>query len=596
MLYVAESLDAPPRLLVDPNLLAKDGTVVLADWVPSEDGKFVAISIASAGSDWHDVKVLNADTGEQLRDVVHWVKFSIISWTKDNQGFFYSRFDEPKTGQELTETNYFQKLYYHRIGDEQAKDQLIYERKDFKDWGFQGDVSEDGRFLIISVLRGTENNSQVFYKDLEAPASAVVELIAGFDAEYNFVGNDGDVFYVTTDLDAPMRRVIAIDVREPDRKKWRELIPEAKEVLGDAEIVNDRFIASYLKDAQTVVKLYNMQGQFAREVSLPSIGSARGFEGRSDDPETFFDFSNFTTPSVIFRYDVSTGETAIFRGPKLKFHPERYETTQVFYESKDGTRVPMFITHRKGLKPNRETPTLLYGYGGFDISMTPTFSVMNLVWLEMGEVYALPNLRGGGEYGRAWHESGMLDKKQNVFDDFISAAQWLIDHHYTSPEKLAILGRSNGGLLVGASMTQRPDLFGAAIPAVGVMDMLRFHKFTIGWAWVNEYGSSDDPQQLSNLLKYSPLHNLKPGVRYPSTMVTTADHDDRVVPGHSFKFAAALQQAHQGANPALIRIETSAGHGAGTPTTKLIQTAADMLAFLVKELHVKDVQLGSSED
>jgi prolyl oligopeptidase len=384
-----------------------------------------------------------------------------------------------------------------------------------------------------------------------------------------------------------MRKIVAISLAEPDAAHWRDIVPEAEDVLRGASLVGGKLIAAYLHDAYSRVRIYEPDGTYLRDVEFPGLGTVTGFGGKFDDPETFYDFSNFTRPSTIYRYNVSTGETSIFRAPALKFNPDDYQTRQVFYTSKDGTRVPMFLTHRKDWKPDGKTPTLLYGYGGFDISLTPSFSVMNLVWLEMGGLYAVPNLRGGGEYGRKWHEAGMLANKQNVFDDFIAAAEWLIAQGYTCPEKLAIRGGSNGGLLVGAVMTQRPDLFGAALPAVGVMDMLRYHKFTIGWAWVSEYGSSDDPEQFKVLLKYSPYHNLRPGVRYPSTLVTTGDHDDRVVPGHSYKFAAALQHAHSGDNPVLIRIETRAGHGAGTPTSKMIQLSADTLAFLAAELKME---------
>ena len=584
VLYVAESLDAEPRELLDPNTLSKDGTVALAGWQVTEDGKHLAYGLAAAGSDWREWKVKEVATGQDLTDHVKWVKFSGISWTPDGKGFFYSRYDEPKEGEEFTGTNYFQKLYFHRLGDPQAKDVLVYERKDQKEWGFDGEVTEDGRYLVITVWRGTERKNQVFYKDLKTPKGKVVELLAGFDAEYLFIGNDTSTFWLLTDLDAPLRRVIAIDVDNRDRANWKEVIPETEHVIRGMGLVGDRFIVSYLEDAKTSVKVFDLSGKFLDDVELPAIGTAGGFGGRRKDTETFYSFTNFTTPSRIYRYDIQSGESTVFRKPDVDFEPADFETTQVFYHSKDGTRVPMFITHKKGIKSDGNNRTLLYGYGGFNISLTPGFSVSNLVWLESGGVYAVPNLRGGGEYGREWHEAGMKDKKQNVFDDFIAAAEWLIENKYTCRDKLAIRGGSNGGLLVGAAMTQRPDLFGATLPAVGVMDMLRFHKFTIGWAWVSDYGSSDDPDEFKTLLAYSPLHNLKPGTKYPPTMVTTADHDDRVVPAHSFKFAAQLQHAHRGDAPVLIRIETSAGHGAGTPTSKRIEAAADSLAFLMSVL------------
>ncbi len=584
VLYVAESLDAPPRELLDPNKLSQDGTVALVGWEVSEDGRYLAYGLAAAGSDWNEWKVKDVATGQDLSDHLRWVKFSGASWTPDGKGFFYSRYDEPKAGEELTGVNYYQKLYYHRLGEPQDKDQLVYERKDHKEWGFRGLVTEDGRYLVISVWRGTEVKNQVFYKRLDTSDAPVVELLAGFDAEYEFIGNDGSTFWLLTDLDAPLRRIVAIDVEHPDRSQWLELVPQAQHVIRGVSAVGDRFLVAYLKNAATQVRVFDLSGRLEREVSLPAIGEANGFAGRRKDEETFYQFTNFTTPPTVYRYEIRSGQSTVFRQPKVDFDPQAYETKQVFYHSQDGTRVPMFITHRKGLPLDGNTPTLMYAYGGFDISITPSFSVMNLVWMEQGGVFAVPNLRGGGEYGRAWHEAGMKDKKQNVFDDFIAAGQWLIDSRYTCAKKLAIRGGSNGGLLVGAVMTQRPDLFGAALPAVGVMDMLRFHKFTIGWAWVSEFGSSDDPAEFRTLLKYSPLHNLKPDTRYPATMVTTADHDDRVVPGHSFKFAAELQRCQAGDAPVLIRIETSAGHGAGTPTSKLIETAADSLAFLLSVL------------
>jgi prolyl oligopeptidase len=580
VLYVADSLDAEPRVLLDPNLLSEDGTVSLAGWVVSQDGRWLAYGLADGGSDWQRWKVREVATGQDLSDDLQWVKFSHTSWTEDSQGFFYSRYDAPEQGQELTDVNYYQKLYYHRVGQPQEADQLVYQRPDEKQWGFAGQVTEDGQYLIISVWRGTEEKNQVFYKSLAEPDSPVVELLAGFDAQYDFLGNDGATFWFLTDLDAPLRRVVAIDIRQPAREAWRELIPQDQSVLEGASVVGDQFFAVYLQDAASRVRLFDLNGQFLRDLPLPSIGSAGGFGGRRDDRETFYSFTNFTTPTTIYRYDLTSGSSTVFRRPQVAFDPDAYETRQVFYPSKDGTPVPMFITARKDLPRNGDQPTLLYAYGGFNISVTPQFSVTNLVWLEQGGVYAVANLRGGGEYGRAWHEAGMLENKQTVFDDFLAAAQWLIDQGYTRPQRLGIRGGSNGGLLVGAAMTQRPDLFGAALPAVGVMDMLRFHQFTIGWAWVSEYGSSADPDQFRTLLAYSPLHNLRAGVQYPATLVTTADHDDRVVPAHSFKFAAQLQHVQGGDAPVLIRIETSAGHGAGTPTSKLIAASADWLAFL----------------
>jgi prolyl oligopeptidase len=586
VLYVTESLNDDPRLLLDPNKLSDDGTVALANWSASKDGKYLAYGLAADGSDWREWKVMDVATGEPLDDHLKWVKFSGVSWTPDNSGIFYSRYDEPKEGEEFTGSNYYQKLYFHKLGDPQSKDQLVYERKDHKKWGFDGSVTEDGRYLIIQVWRGTDPKSQVFYKDLSQPDSKVVELIAGFDAEYSFIGNADEKFWLMTDQDAPKRRVISIDIDQPSRDQWREVIAESNNVLQGVSLVGQRFVSRYLEDAKTVAKVFTLAGGEGHVVDLPGIGSAGGFGGREDDPETFFSFSNHTTPTTIYRYNVQTAERSVYRQPTVDFDPSKYTTRQVFVTSPDGTKVPMLISHRKGLEISGDLPTILYAYGGFDISITPGFSVANLVWMEMGGVYAVANLRGGGEYGRHWHEAGMLTKKQNVFDDYIAAAEWLIANNYTNSEKLAIRGGSNGGLLVGAVSCQRPELFAAAVPAVGVMDMLRFHKFTIGWAWVSEYGSSDDPDQFKYLLGYSPVHNLKSGVSYPATMVTTADHDDRVVPGHSYKYAATLQHCHVGEQPVLIRIETSAGHGAGTPTSKRIASAADVFAFLTRELNM----------
>lgn len=582
--YVVDRLNGPARLLIDPNRLSSDGTVALSNWVPSEDGRMLAYGLASAGSDWQEWRVLDVATGRQLTDHLKWVKFSRVSWTYDNQGFFYSRYDEPKPGEKYTGRNYYQKLYYHRIGQPQANDQLIYERKDEKEWGFDGDVTDDGQYLIISVWKGTDPKSQLFYRKLRDPSAQVVELLAGFDAKYQFLGNQGTTFYVLTDKDAEMRRIVAIDIEKPQPEHWKEIVPESQNVIEDASLVGGHFVVQYLRDATSAVTVFDMNGKLVREVDLPALGSVSGFRGRQDDPETFFLFTNYTTPGTIYRYDVPTGTRTVFREPKVDFKPDDYESKQVFYTSKDGTRVPMMLVYKKGLKLDGNNGTILSGYGGFDISLTPGFGVTIVAWLEMGGVYAVPNLRGGGEYGRKWHEAGRVERKQNVFDDFIAAAEWLIEHKYTSPEKLAIRGGSNGGLLVGAVMTQRPELFAAAVPAVGVLDMLRYHKFTIGWAWVPEYGSADNAEQFKTLLAYSPLHQLKSGVRYPATLITTGDHDDRVVPAHSYKFAAALQQVQAPDRPALIRIETRTGHGAGTPTSKQIEAAADVLAFLQAEL------------
>jgi prolyl oligopeptidase len=583
ILYVLDSLDAEPEVLLDPNILSDDGTVALSGISISEDGNLMAYGLSTSGSDWQEWKVRDINTKEDLSDHLKWVKFSGASWIHDHQGFYYSRYDQPQEGKPLEEINYFQKLYYHRLGTDQSEDTLIYERPDHKEWGFNGFVTEDGKYLIISVWKGTESKNLVFYQDLTQTNAEVIELISEFEASYSFIDYQGDIFWFTTDLDASRSRVIAIDI---NTKIPTEIIPEAPETLEGVNILNNQFIADYLKDAHTQMKIFNLDGSFVREIELPGIGSVGGFGGKRYDAETFYSYTSFTAPNTIYRYNLITGESTIYRQAQVDFNPDDYETQQIFYPSKDGTLIPMFITAKKGVELNGNNPTILYGYGGFNISLTPSFSISRLVWLEMGGVYAIANLRGGGEYGENWHQAGTKLKKQNVFDDFICAAEWLIENRYTSAEKLAIMGGSNGGLLVGACMIQRPDLFAAVLPAVGVLDMLRFHKFTIGWAWCSDYGSPENPEEFQALYAYSPLHNLKPGTAYPATLITTGDHDDRVVPAHSFKFASALQEHHIGENPVLIRIETKAGHGAGKPTDKVIEEIADQFAFLKRVLQI----------
>ena len=586
VLYTLPSLDAEPRVLIDPNLLSADGTVALAGLSLSEDGNRLAYGLSQSGSDWTEWYVREVETGDDLGDHLRWVKFSGATWMHDHQGFYYGRFDEPNEQTQLEDLNYFQKLYYHRLGTPQSDDVLIYHRPDQKEWMFGTQITEDGRYLLLYVSRSTGVENLLFYQDLSRPDAPIVELIPEFEASFGVIDNDGDRLWLNTTLEAPRGRVISIDLTNPGREHWQELIPQVAETLEGVSVLHHQFIASYLKDAHSQIKRFALDGTYLEEVALPGLGSVGGFGGKPDDTETFYSFTSFTTPSTIYRYSLITGESTLFRQPAIAFNPGDYETTQVFYPSKDGTQVPMFITHKKGLVLNGQNPTYLYGYGGFNISLTPSFSPSLMVWLELGGVYAMPNLRGGGEYGEDWHEAGTKLKKQNVFDDFIGAAEWLIAQGYTCSEKLAIAGGSNGGLLVGACMTQRPDLFGAALPAVGVLDMLRFHKFTIGWAWCSDYGSPENAEEFQALYAYSPLHNLKPGTAYPATLITTADHDDRVVPAHSFKFAAALQAAHTGNNPVLIRIETKAGHGAGKPTTKQIEEAADKWAFLLHTLGV----------
>ena len=588
VLYVLDRLDGEAKVLIDPNTWSKDGTIALKGTSFSDDGRWLVYATSEAGSDWETWKVLDVETGKPLADELKWVKFSApAAWTKDGRGFFYSRYDEPQKEAQFQSLNLNQKLMYHRLGTPQSEDVLVYARPDHPDWGFGATVTEDGRYLVISTWKGTDNRYRITYRDLNEPYGLPVDLIDHFDNNYSFVGNDGTTFFFRTDLHAPKGRLIAIDIRKPAPEHWKEIIPQAEENLDAVSLVGNLFIASYLKDAKTQVKLFQMDGRFLREVAFPTLGTAAGFEGKRTDTETFYSFNSFIVPPSIYRYDLLTGESKLVRQSKVALDLSPYETKQVFVTSKDGTKVPMFITARKDIVLDGSNPVLLYGYGGFNISLRPTFSVAVAAWLEMGGVYASANLRGGGEYGKEWHKAGTKRNKQNVFDDFIACAEWLIQKKYTSPSKLAIKGESNGGLLVGACMTQRPELFGACLPGVGVMDMLRFQHFTAGRFWVDDYGSSANPEEFQALYRYSPYHNLKPGVRYPATLVTTADTDDRVVPGHSFKFTAAIQEAQAGDAPVLARIETKAGHGAGKPTAKIIEETADRWAFLVKNLNMK---------
>jgi prolyl oligopeptidase len=583
VLYWMEDLEAEPEVLINPNMLSKDGTVALSGAAVSNDGRYLAYGVSEAGSDWQTWYVRRVEDGMDLEDKIEWVKFSGASWDKETQGFYYSRYDVPE-GDALKQANYFHKLYYHKMGTPQSEDRLILERPDQKEWGFDGQVTEDGRYLIIYVWHGTASENGVFYLDLADPSSDVVELLPDFDAEYVLVGNEGPKFYFKTDKGAPQNRMIAIDINNPAPQFWQELVPEDPDKLEFAYYVGGCFICTYLHHAAHQVRFFKTDGTPDGELELPGLGMVVGFGGRADDPETFYKFSNFTTPGTVYHFDLDTRETALFREPDVAFDPDDYVTKQIFYESKDGTQVPMFISHRKDLEISGDTPTYLYGYGGFNIPLSLSFSVPNLVWMEMGGIYAQANLRGGGEYGREWHEGGMKHNKQNVFDDFIAAAEYLIDEGYTRTESLAIGGRSNGGLLIGACLTQRPDLFGVCLPNVGVLDMLRFHKFTIGWAWVSDYGSPDVLEDFEYIRTYSPYHNIRPGVAYPPTMVLTGDHDDRVFPAHSFKFASALQAAQGGQSPILIRIETRAGHGAGKPTQKLIEEFSDMWTFALAHM------------
>ena len=590
--YVQDLPSGAPRVLLDPNTLSKDGTVALNGTAPSWNGKYLAYGLASAGSDWQEWHVRDIDTGLDLPDVIHWSKFSGAAWSHDNAGFYYSAYDPPKPGEALEATNYYQKLYYHKLGTPQSQDPLIYERKDHKEWLFGAVVTEDGHYLLIQVSSGTSPNSMWIYRDLHKPGSAFVDLLTKFDAAYDYVANDGPVLYFSTDNGAPTKRVVAIDLRHPEPADWKTIVPTRPEALQSVTVVGDSLYASYLKDAVSHIYEFDLKGDQIREITMPGLGTANGFGGMRSDHETYFSYVSYLEPLTIFKLDVKSGHSDVFKRPTVDFDPSQFESHEVFYPSKDGTMIPLFLTYKKGLKLDGSNPTLLYGYGGFDIPMTPLFSVTRLTWMQMGGVMAVACIRGGSEYGKAWHDGGRLFHKQNVFDDFIAAGEYLIAKDYTSTPKLAIQGGSNGGLLVGACLTQRPDLWGAALPQVGVMDMLRFNKFTIGWAWESDYGNPEKEADFKYLLTYSPYYNIKDGVKYPPTLITTGDHDDRVVPAHSFKFAAALQHAQAGDAPILIRIETSAGHGAGKPTTKQLAEAADWLAFLVKTLGVPE-PLGS---
>ena len=585
VLYVAEHLDGPWRELLDPNLLSADGTVALGGVSVSRDGRLLAYAVSAGGSDWQTWRVRRVpdagESGADLPETLSWSKFSGAAWDAASGGFYYGRYPEPG-GDALTSANFGQQLYFHRAGTDQASDELVYERPDQPEWGFDPQVSHDGRFLMLRVWRGTDRRNLLFYKDLQE-GGGFVELVSEFGAGYSFVGNDEGTFYLHTDDEAPLGKLIAWNTETGER---RDLIPEGPDKLEDVRPVPGGFLALTLRDASHRLHRHAQDGTRLGEISLPTLGSVSALNTREDDPEAFFGFTSFLYPTTAYRLDLLSGETRALETPQLDFDPSLYETRQVFATSQDGTRVPMFVTCKKGLDLNGDAPTLLYGYGGFNISLTPSFNVSRLPWLELGGVLAVANLRGGGEYGEVWHAAGTLTRKQNVFDDFFACAEYLTRAGYTRPDKLAIEGRSNGGLLVGAALTQRPDLFGAALPGVGVLDMLRFQRFTIGWAWVPDYGSSDDPTQFEVLKAYSPLHNLKEGVRYPATLITTGDHDDRVVPAHSFKFAAALQHAQGGDAPALIRVQTRAGHGAGKPVALIIEEQADIHAFLVRALRI----------
>jgi prolyl oligopeptidase len=583
VVYVMDEIGGKEEVFIDPNKWSEDGTASLSGLSFSKDGRYAVYSISESGSDWRRIKIIDTKTGEELEDEVNWVKFSGISWA--GNGFFYSAYDAPKENDKLKGKNEYHKVYFHKLGDAQSKDELVYQDTEHPLRNFYAGTTDDERFVYVAGSEGTSGNN-LMLKDLSKPGSKFVTVVEDFKKDHNVVGNVGEDILILTTLDAPNKRLVKVNLKNP--KQWQNLIAEKEQLLQNVNLAGGKMFVTYMQDAASRVYQYSQQGALEKEIELPGIGSASGFNGKEEDTELFYTFTSFTFPSNIYKYDIKKGESSLYEASKIDFKADDYETKQVFYTSKDGTKVPMFIVHKKGLKLDGSNPTFLYSYGGFDISMTPNFSPARLAWLENGGIYAQPSIRGGGEYGQAWHEGGMKLRKQNVFDDFIAAAEYLIDEGYTTPEKLAISGGSNGGLLVGASITQRPELFKVALPAVGVLDMLRYHRFTIGWAWAVEYGSAEDSEEMFKYLHgYSPLHNVKEGTKYPATLVTTADHDDRVVPAHSFKFISELQTKGAPGNPYMIRIETKAGHGAGKPTSKVIEEWADKYAFTLYNMGVE---------
>jgi len=586
VLYITDSINDPGKVFFDPNKLSSDGTAALSGSSFTEDGKLWAYGVARSGSDRTEWRIMNVETGEHLSDTLPPNRQGGVAWLADNSGLFLPKYPAPEAGAELRAANRFPKIYFHKLGTPISEDKVIYERNDDGELTSGGLVTEDGKWYVIFTSKGTQRMNEVHFKDLSRPDSPIVPLVSERTASWSFVGNDGPVFYFRTDKDAERGKLVSVNVLARARI-WKEVIPQAAETLNGVQMINDQFVANYLKDAYTKIKIFDKDGKHVRDVELPGIGSAGGFGGKQTDTETFYTFSSYNAPPTIYHYDMKTGTSKLFRQAQVKFNPSDYEVKQVFYTSKDGTRVPMFISHKKGLKLDGSNPTILYGYGGFNISQTPGFSVSRIVWMEMGGIYAVANIRGGAEYGKEWWANGAVLKKQNTFDDFIAAGEFLINNKYTSNKKLAIQGGSNGGLLVGAVLNQRPDLFGAALPAVGVMDMVRFTEFTVGAFWKSDYGDPKKPDEFKVLYSYSPLHNIKPGTKYPATLVTTADTDDRVFPAHSFKYAAALQAGQGGDAPVLIRIETKAGHGAGKPTAKVIEEQADIYGFLFKNLGMK---------
>lgn len=592
VIYVMNSIDGEKHQLLDPNDLSEDGTIALNHWEISMDGSLLAYAVSESGSDWQEWRIRDVATGEDLPDKIKWSKFSSAAWHPNGSGFYYSGYDEPVMGEEFESLNINQRVYYHLLNTPQSEDKLIYHRPDQPEWGFDCIVSDEGSYLILQISQGTDTRNLIIYKKLDSEGD-FIDMIPEFEARYLYLGNDEQVFYLHTDFQAPRGRIIAIDINKAEKGSWIELIPEIGDTLETIKLIQQQFIAIYLHNAYHLIKRFDLSGNFLNEIPLPAIGSIFSLDrenyifGERNDDECFFTFNSFIVPPTIMRYSIEHNTCETLFAPEIDFDFSSYNTDQVFVGSKDGTQVPMFLIHKNDLEKNETNPAILYGYGGFNISLTPNFLVSRLLWLELGGILAVANLRGGGEFGEQWHQAGSLLNKQNVFDDMIACAEYMIAEGFTSPKKLAIEGRSNGGLLVGACMTQRPDLFGAALPAVGVMDMLRFHKFTIGWAWVSDYGSADDIEQFKVLYSYSPLHNIKEGTDYPATLVTTADHDDRVVPGHSFKFIAALQAAQSGDAPVLIRIQTKSGHGFGKPVSIQIDEQTDIYAFLVKVLQMQ---------
>lgn len=584
VLYLADRYDADGKVLIDPNTWSDDGTIALGGYSTSHDGHWLAYQKSEAGSDWRTMEIMDLTTGEVIKDRLQWLKFTGASWSHDDRGFYYSRYPQPKEGAAFQSAALNRKVYFHKLGTPQSADVLIYEDPEHDDWTFSVSETDDGRWQTLEIREGTDAQNQLWIRRTGDNAAAWTPLSKTFDHFFTVIASEGDDLLLLTDLEASKRRVIRVPATADGIEKLTEVVPESESTLEEIDHVGGKLITQYLEDVAAKVKVFALDGTLETEVPLPGLGSVSGFGGKATDQETFFSYASYDTPPSSYHYDLKTGKVTLLRRPEMDFNPEDYVVKREFYTSPDGTRAPIFLAHKKDLERNHKNPTLLYGYGGFSISVTPRFSVSRLAWMELGGVVAVATLRGGGEYGEDWHQAGKLDQKQNVFDDFIAAGEWLIASGYTEPKRLAVQGRSNGGLLVGAVMTQRPDLFGACLPGVGVMDMLRFHKFTAGQFWRDEYGSADEPDQFPALMAYSPYHNVKPGTNYPATLVTTADTDDRVVPMHSFKFAAALQAANPNGEPMLIDIESRAGHGAGTPTTKLIEQAADEWAFLLKHL------------